>query len=211
MGDSQPGLVLEIGTGVGRVAVEISRLRHHYVGVEPTLSLRSAALARLGTTYQSAKVVNSTLPDLPGVADQEFSYAMALQVLEHANSSEAALQWIEGIARKVKPGGRILIVCPNFLDLQGYFYDVDWTHGWVSTTQRISMVGTEAGLRVFEELDLRGSFSNPIIKALLCVLSWCFPTQLVNWVVFRSFKIRNFGTGIQSGLLWRMSWVVFQR
>lgn len=211
LGDSKPGLVLEIGTGVGRCAVEISRLGHRYFGVEPTTSLRNATLTRLRASSQSAKVVNSTLPDLAEVAEQEFSHALAINVLEHASSSETALQWINGIARKVKPGGRILIVCPNFLDFEGYFYDVDWTHSWVSTTSRISMIGAEAGLRVVEERDLRGSFSNPIMKTALCVLSWLIPTQLINWVMLQFFNIRNFGTGIQSGLLWRMSWVIFQR
>ena len=73
------------------------------------------------------------------------------------------------------------------------------------------MVGEEAGLKVIDERDLRGTFSHPITKAFLCVLSRLFPTNLVNWSIFRLFKIRNFGTGIQTALFWRMSWVVFER
>lgn len=211
LGSEDSASVLEIGTGVGRVAVEVSRLGHHYLGVEPTSSLRDAAQHRLSALGTTSEIIDSALPDLPGVVGSSFSHAMALHVLEHASSSEAALQWIRGIATKVRPGGRILIVCPNFLDLGGYFYDADWTHGWVSTTSRIVMVGEEAGLKVVDERDLRGTFSNAPMRTLLCLLSWLFPTHLVNWSVFRLFKIRNFGTGIQTALFWRMSWVVFER
>jgi SAM-dependent methyltransferase len=203
--------VLEIGTGVGRIADEVSRRGYTYVGVEPTRSLRAAAQQRLFQRDTKNYVVDSSLPELIGLEDNFFSHVLALHVLEHADSADSAAEWLSGMARKARVGGRILIVCPNFLDLRGYFFDTDWTHHWVSTTSRIATLGEEVGLKVISEFDLRCTFKNYFARFLLATLSALFPTQLVNEVCRKVFGLRNFGSGIQTALFWRMSWVEFEK
>jgi SAM-dependent methyltransferase len=203
--------VLEIGTGVGRFAYEIVRRGYDYVGVEPTATLRFAAHARLKDANVSAKIVNARLPELEELADSGFTHIVASHVLEHAETPAAALEWMESMTTKLGTRGKILIICPNALDLKGYFFDSDWTHSWISTTSRIAAIGEELGLEVVEEIDLRGTFSNPIIKFVLSVVSKFFPTAIVNLIGLRFLGLRNFGTGIQTALLWRMSWVVLQQ
>jgi SAM-dependent methyltransferase len=204
-----PCRVLEVGTGVGRIAEQVLLLGHSYVGVEPTSSLRLAASSRLATIGHSDAVIDDQLPHLASVCDNDFSHAIALHVLEHARSSEEVAEWLGAIMRRVRKGGRILIVCPNYLDLKGHFFDVDWTHQWVSTTSRLACLGEELGLTVLEETDLRGTFSNPVLKFFLATLNRVFPTQFANVFFLRWFGLRNFGSGIKSAFLWRMSWVVF--
>jgi SAM-dependent methyltransferase len=211
LADVKTATVLEIGTGVGRIADEISRRGFTYVGVEPTGSLRIATQQRLAQINSENLVIDSSLPKLDGLEDNFFSHALAVHVLEHADSADTAFEWLNGMARKVRVGGRILIVCPNFLDLRGHFFDTDWTHQWVSTTSRIAVLGEELGLKVVEEFDLRCTFKNIFARFALSLLSALFPTQLMNSLFQRAFNLRNFGSGIQTALFWRMSWVEFER
>jgi 2-polyprenyl-3-methyl-5-hydroxy-6-metoxy-1,4-benzoquinol methylase len=209
--DAKGCTVLEIGTGVGRIAEQIVRRGHSYVGVEPTASLREEAKTRLSTRGLIGEIIDDALPELSRLQDRTFTHALALHVLEHAENSNSAAAWLSSIAARIRPGGQILIVCPNFLDLRGHFFDVDWTHQWVSTTSRIAMLGEELDLKVIRETDLRGTIQNPIAKLPLGVISRLIPTEFLNWVFRRFFGLRNFGSGIQSAIFWRMSWVVFQK
>jgi cyclopropane fatty-acyl-phospholipid synthase-like methyltransferase len=211
LGREQSAIVLEIGTGVGRIADEVSRRGFSYIGVEPTESLRIATEQRLTRLDTNNKVIDSSLPELQGLDDEYFTHALAVHVLEHATSAESAAEWLEGIQQKVKVGGRILIVCPNYLDLKGHFFDTDWTHQWVSTTSRIAILGEELGLKVITETDLRFTFRNILARSILAVLSKLFPTQLLNGLFHKVFRLRNFGSGIQTALFWRMSWVEFEK
>jgi len=211
LGDAQSASVLEVGTGVGRIAVEISRLGHNYMGVEPTSSLRVAAQDRLRQIGSSHQVVNSSLPELSGVPDAYYSHALAVHVLEHAPSADMAFEWLRGIARTVVPGGRILIICPNFLDLKGYFFDTDWTHQWVSTTSRIAVLGEEIGLEVVDEFDLQGTFKSSIVRLFLSGIGKIFPTRVANNFFRRFFGLRGIGSGVQTAFFWRMSWVQFKK
>lgn len=211
LGDDTDLFVLEVGSGIGRIAEEVTRRGHKYVGVEPTASLRFAAEQRLSSLGISGSIIDDSLPNLSSIKENAFTHAMALHVLEHAESSESALTWLESIAKRVKRGGKVLIVCPNYRDLKQAFFDVDWTHQWVSTTSRIAMLGEEIGLTILEETDLRGTFKHIVPRATLAVCSALFPTQLINWFFRRFFGLRNLGFGVQSALLWRMSWVVFEK
>jgi SAM-dependent methyltransferase len=209
--DTKNASILEVGTGVGRVALEISRRGFTYIGVEPTESLRVAAQQRLLELDTTNSVINSSLPELHGLEDNFFTHALALHVLEHAESARSASEWLAGMAQKLCVGGRLLIVCPNFLDLKGHFFDTDWTHQWVSTTSRIAVLGEELGLRVVNEFDLRFTYKNFFARSILAFLGKLFPTQLMNNLFQKLFGLRNFGSGIQTALFWRMSWIEFEK
>lgn len=203
--------ILEVGTGVGRFAEQVVKLGCEYVGIEPTKTLRDAANDRLTRHGFGALVVDDSLPELSTLDDRFFTHGAALHVIEHASSSEVAIEWLTAISQRVEADGKILIVCPNAMDLGIHFYNVDWTHQWVSTTSRIVSLGNEIGLEVVDRKDLRGTFSNPVIKAFLAIVAKLFPTELVDRLCLRILGLENFGSGIQSALFWRMSWVVFRK
>ncbi len=203
--------VLEIGTGVGRVASQVLARGHSYVGIEPTQSLRLAAVERMTTQYSKGRVFDSRLPSLHGLTESGFTHVIAVHVLEHAEGSKSAFEWLSAMAEKTASGGVLLIICPNILDFRGYFFDSDWTHGWESTSSRIASMGEDVGLEVLEEMNMRAGFSNPIIKFPLALAGKIFPTDLLNYVSLKSFGLRNFGTGIQTALFWRTCWVVFKK
>ncbi len=203
--------VLEIGTGVGRIAHEVLGLGHSYVGVEPTQSLRSAAFNRLKAFDGEFQILDSRLPTIENLEGMEFSHVLAVHVFEHAESPAAAHSWLSAMASRVETDGVILIVCPNILDFRQYFYDADWTHVWESTTSRIASLGEELGLEIVEERDLRGTFSNLLAKSILATCSKLIPTGPLNTLFMKYFGLRNFATGIQTAFFWRISWVVFRR
>ena len=65
---------------------------------------RAMAEKRLGH-----KVLSAPLPELAGVADDRYDLVAALDVIEHIPDDKAAL---EGIARVLKPGGKLLATVP---------------------------------------------------------------------------------------------------
>ena len=95
--------ILEIGCGTGH-NLEMLQAFGRADGIEIDPQARAIAERRLGGTIGSAP-----LPALTGVEDGAYDMVAILDVLEHVEEDREALQ---SIARKLKPGGRILITVP---------------------------------------------------------------------------------------------------
>ncbi|HEX8574525.1 MAG TPA: class I SAM-dependent methyltransferase [Allosphingosinicella sp.] len=95
--------ILEIGCGTGHNLVMLKRFGG-VDAVEIDAAARAIASARLGH-----EVMDSPLPALSGVEDGAYDLVAILDVLEHV---EADRQALESIARKLRPGGRILVAVP---------------------------------------------------------------------------------------------------
>jgi SAM-dependent methyltransferase len=95
--------ILEIGCGTGHNIVMLKRFGR-VDAVEIDSAARAIASKRLGHA-----VMDSPLPALTGVEDRAYDLVAILDVLEHVEADREAL---ESIARKLKPGGRILIAVP---------------------------------------------------------------------------------------------------
>jgi SAM-dependent methyltransferase len=95
--------ILEIGCGTGHNLEMLQRFGRAD-GIEIDPAARTLAEQRLGRPIGSAP-----LPELTGVEDGAYDLVALLDVLEHVEEDEAALA---SIARKLKPGGKILITVP---------------------------------------------------------------------------------------------------
>jgi SAM-dependent methyltransferase len=95
--------ILEIGCGTGHNLVMLKRFGR-VDAVEIDSAARGIASKRLGHA-----VMDAPLPALTGVEDRTYDLVAILDVLEHVEEDQAAL---ESIARKLRPGGRILIAVP---------------------------------------------------------------------------------------------------
>ena len=95
--------ILEIGCGTGHNLEMLQRFGTAD-GIEIDPAARALAERRLGRP-----IGDSPLPALSGVPDCGYDLVAILDVLEHVEEDRAAL---ESIARKLKPGGRILITVP---------------------------------------------------------------------------------------------------
>lgn len=95
--------ILEIGCGTGHNVLMLQRFGDvDAIEIDP--AARALASERLGKP-----VGDAPLPGLPGVEDGAYDLVAILDVLEHV---EADVEALKSIARKLKPGGRILITVP---------------------------------------------------------------------------------------------------
>ena len=95
--------LLEIGCGTGHNLPMLGEFGQvEALEVDPIA--RGMAEKRLGRT-----VLSSPLPALEGVPDDTYDMVAALDVVEHISDDTAAL---EGIARVLKPGGKLLMTVP---------------------------------------------------------------------------------------------------
>jgi SAM-dependent methyltransferase len=95
--------LLEIGCGTGHNLPMLGEFGQvDALEVDPIA--RGMAEKRLGRT-----VLSSPLPALEGVPDDTYDMVAALDVVEHIPDDIAAL---EGIARVLKPGGKLLMTVP---------------------------------------------------------------------------------------------------
>jgi SAM-dependent methyltransferase len=97
--------ILEIGCGTGHNLMMLKRFGR-VDGIEIDAGARAIASKRLGHA-----VMDAPLPDLPGVEDRAYDLIACLDVIEHVEQDESALA---SIARKLRPGGRVLITVPAF-------------------------------------------------------------------------------------------------
>src|SRR5580658_636615 len=102
----QPGQkVLEIGTGAGTFTRELFPRCASYLGVE--FDEAACQMARLKTEGR-AKVIQADARQLP-LADNEFSFIICLEVLEHLGDWQAG---VRNIHRCLQPGGMAIISVP---------------------------------------------------------------------------------------------------
>ena len=97
--------ILEVGCGTGHNLPMLKRFGR-VDAIEVDAAARAIASKRLGHA-----VMDSPLPSLPGVADRTYDLIALLDVIEHIDEDKEGLQ---SLARKLKPGGRILITVPAF-------------------------------------------------------------------------------------------------
>jgi SAM-dependent methyltransferase len=95
--------LLEIGCGTGHNLPMLGEFGQvDALEIDPIA--RGMAEKRLGRT-----VLSSPLPAIEGVPDDTYDMVAALDVIEHIPDDTAAL---EGIARVLKPGGKLLMTVP---------------------------------------------------------------------------------------------------
>lgn len=134
----QDARILEIGCGTGHNIAMLQRFGR-VDAIEIDGAARAIASRRLGHAVSDAP-----LPDLPGIADRQYDLVAILDVLEHVEGDCAALR---SIARKLKPGGRILITVPAFPWMWSA-HDVVNHHHRRYTKKSLKTVIGEAGLKL---------------------------------------------------------------
>jgi SAM-dependent methyltransferase len=100
--------VLEVGSGLGLLAVEVAAVANaRVVGVEMSPQQITAAATGPGVTYRQGDAHSLELPD------ESFDLVYARYLLEHVQNPERVLREMR---RVVRPGGRVA-VCENDITL----------------------------------------------------------------------------------------------
>jgi phospholipid N-methyltransferase len=148
----QPCSVLEIGPGRGPFADLCLQNSVEYSAVEPNRQM-AGSLEKRG-----ARIICETVPPLPAL-DTQFDAVVMINVLEHMNSMQDALQITAQIKDVLKPKGRLVICSPDYLNLRHNFFNCDFSHSYVTTQRRLEQLLANAGLACATSRFLAGPFS----------------------------------------------------
>lgn len=133
-----PGRMLEIGPGHGTLALRAVAAGWTYTAVEA-----SPVLIDL-LRQQGLDVTPGWAPPIPA-ADESCDVVYADQVLEHMSGIDAARELVSEALRVLRPGGVFFVVVPDYLKERGFFWDVDYTHNFVTTERRVRQLLYDGG------------------------------------------------------------------
>ena len=136
-----PGDMLEIGPGTGSLAAGAVAAGWRYRAIEASDTLVDAL---------RAKGLDVTLAWAPPIAagDASCDVVYADQVLEHMSGIDAARDFVAECLRSLRPGGVCFIVVPDYLKERTFFWDVDYTHNFVTTERRVRQLLYDEGFEV---------------------------------------------------------------
>jgi SAM-dependent methyltransferase len=146
--------MLEVGPGQGAIADLAREAGHRYRAVEP-----SPALCR-HLRSRGIDVVEAFTPPIPA-GDAAIDLLYADQVLEHMSGIDAARAWVAEALRVLRPGGRLFVVVPDYLKERGFFWDIDYTHNFVTTERRMRQLLYDGGFEVERMVRSIGRATGP--------------------------------------------------
>ena len=133
--------MLEIGPGTGSLAQAAVAAGWRYRCVEASPALVEH-LRGLGL-----EVIEAWAPPIPG-EDDSSDVVYADQVLEHMSGIDAARAFVAEALRTLRPGGICFIVVPDYLKERTFFWDVDYTHNFVTTERRVRQLLYDGGFEI---------------------------------------------------------------
>ncbi len=136
-----PGDMFEIGPGHGSLAEQAVEAGWNYTAVEASPILIDV-LRKKGL-----KVLEAWTPPMP-MADATADVVYADQVLEHMSGIDAARQFTAEALRSLRPGGIFFVVVPDYLKERTFFWDVDYTHNFVTTERRVKQLFNDSGFNI---------------------------------------------------------------
>jgi SAM-dependent methyltransferase len=139
-----PGDMYEIGPGHGTLAEQAVGAGWRYTAIEASPILADVLRGK------GLQVIESWTPPIP-VPDASADVVYADQVLEHMSGIDAARQFTAEALRALRPGGVFFVVVPDYLKERAFFWDVDYTHNFVTTERRVRQLLNDGG---FETLHL---------------------------------------------------------
>lgn len=136
-----PGDMVEIGPGHGSLAEQAVAAGWRYTAIEAS-PLLIEVLRGKGLT-----VIEAWTPPIP-VPDASCDVVYADQVLEHMSGIDGARQFTAEALRALRPGGVFFVVVPDYLKERTFFWDVDYTHNFVTTERRVRQLMNDGGFEV---------------------------------------------------------------
>jgi SAM-dependent methyltransferase len=125
-----PGEMLEIGPGHGTLAHGAVAAGWRYRAME------ASAILIDELRRQGLDVIEGWAPPILA-KDASVDVVYADQVLEHMSGIDAARAFVAEAHRVLRPGGTFFVVVPDYLKERTFFWDVDYTHNFVTTERRV--------------------------------------------------------------------------
>src|SRR5919106_249552 len=108
---------------------------------------RLALVMRHALRGEGFDVAQAFTPPIPA-ADLSADVVYADQVLEHMSGIDAAREFVAEARRALRPGGVFFVVVPDYLKESTFFWDVDYTHNFVTTERRVKQLFNDNGFDV---------------------------------------------------------------
>jgi SAM-dependent methyltransferase len=144
--------VLEIGPGRGVFADVCLANQVRYTAIEPNLSLAQAL------EEKGVPVVQAMVPPMPQF-DAKFDFVVMINFLEHMNDMREALEVVQNAKAVLTPQGKLVVCCPDYLNMGRQFFNCDFSHNYVTTQRRLSQLLTSAGYSRMRSVYLAGPVS----------------------------------------------------
>jgi SAM-dependent methyltransferase len=144
-------VIAEIGPGLGHFAIECKSRGFDYVGFEPSTALRKKL------KKNEINVVDAFVPPIP-LDDKSCDLVYGSMILEHLPTYVDASNLALEVARVLKNRAHVCFVVPNFLTAKEFFFEMDYTHSFVTTKRRVTKLLQDAGIKVIETQHVIGWF-----------------------------------------------------
>lgn len=158
-----PGRMLEVGPGQGGIARLARQAGWTYAAVEPSAILAAQLRA------EGVDVIEAFVPPIPA-GDSQYDVVYADQVLEHMPGIEAAQAMVAEAKRVLRAGGVFFVVVPDYLKERGFFWDIDYTHNFVTTERRVRQLLYDGGFDVLRMVRSIG-LARGVLRDLLAGVS----------------------------------------
>lgn len=136
-----PADLVEVGPGHGTLAEQAVAAGFRYTAIEASPLLIEVLRGK------GLQVIESWAPPIP-VPDASCDVVYADQVLEHMSGIDAARQFTAEALRTLRPGGVFFVVVPDYLKEREFFWDVDYTHNFVTTERRVKQLLNDGGFQL---------------------------------------------------------------
>jgi SAM-dependent methyltransferase len=156
-----PGDLLEIGPGKGSLALAAVDAGWRYRAIEASPILIKEL------REQGLEVIEGWAPPMR-TGDASCDVVYADQVLEHMSGIDAAREFVAESLRVLRPGGILFVVVPDYLKERGFFWDVDYTHNFVTTERRVRQLLYDGGFeiqRVVRSIGAATGFRRDLLAA----------------------------------------------
>jgi SAM-dependent methyltransferase len=138
---AKPGEMLEVGPGHGTLAIGAIAAGWRYRAMEASPILIDEL------RLKGLDVVEGWAPPIRAM-DSSVDTVYADQVLEHMSGIDAAREFVAEARRVLRPGGTLFVVVPDYLKERTFFWDVDYTHNFVTTERRIRQLLYDGGFEL---------------------------------------------------------------
>ena len=175
-------LLLEIGPGEGRFAELCRREGIRYFCIEPSPPLQK----RLNEN--GYPTIGGFVPPI-AVKSQSVDVLYADQLLEHMPDFNAAVHFIAECSRVLKNEGYLALIFPNYLKEKEFFFDIDYTHNFITTERRVEQMLFDCRFTPVDKVFSIGcttGIRRYFIKAATFFLGWGITAH-----IFRIFKAND--------------------
>lgn len=183
--------LLEIGPGIGIFAQLCREKEIEYHAIEPNQKLYGNLISK------RFSVKKAEVPPIP-YEDSSFHVVYIDQVLEHMPNYKKAICLIEEANRVLTKEGLLCIVVPNYLTEKELFFDIDYTHNFITTERRVSQMLYDHGFKVLLSKKYICGTTNwtaNLLNILFLPAKWEFTRSL-----FTMFRLENLWIKIRKNL-----------